>query len=72
MSNSSQSPILRDPAIMSGVPVFAGTRVPVHTLFSYLEHGSVDEFVDEFPTVTREQALETLALASNRILTTVP
>jgi len=53
---------------MSGVPVFAGTRVPVYTLFRYLEHGTVDEFVDEFPTVTREQALEILALAGNRIL----
>jgi len=58
-----RGPITRDPAIMSGTPVFVDTRVPVHTLFSYLEHGTVDDFVDEFSTVTREQALEALELA---------
>jgi uncharacterized protein (DUF433 family) len=71
MNQTRQFPILRDPAIMSGTPVFAGTRVPVQALFSYLEHGTVDEFVDEFPTVTRQQALEVLMLAGNTMLETV-
>lgn len=43
--------------ILSGVPVFTGTRVPAKTLFDYLEHGhSLDEFLDDFPTVKREHA----------------
>jgi uncharacterized protein (DUF433 family) len=46
------------PEIMSGTPVFVGTRVPVQALFDYLEGGgTIDEFLDSFPTVTREQAL---------------
>lgn len=46
------------PEIMSGTPVFVGTRVPVQALFDYLEEGAtIDEFLDSFPTVTREQAL---------------
>ena len=49
--------IVRDPEIMDGTAVFAGTRVPVKTLFDYLEKGCpLDEFLDDFPTVTREQA----------------
>jgi uncharacterized protein (DUF433 family) len=47
-----------DPDIMGGVPVFAGTRVPIQALVDYLSDGdTVDTFVDDFPTVTREQAL---------------
>jgi uncharacterized protein (DUF433 family) len=46
------------PEIMSGMPVFVGTRVPVQALFDCLEEGgTIDEFLDSFPTVTREQAL---------------
>ncbi|HEY0322561.1 MAG TPA: DUF433 domain-containing protein [Pyrinomonadaceae bacterium] len=53
--------IERDPEKMSGTPVFAGTRVPVKNLFDYLEGGdSLDVFLDDFPTVTREQALGVL------------
>src|SRR5438270_10864632 len=49
--------IHRDPEIMSGELVFVGTRVPVYTLFDFLEAGdSLDQFLDEFPSVTREQA----------------
>jgi uncharacterized protein (DUF433 family) len=45
-----------DPEILSGTPVFVGTRVPVRTLVEYLEGGySVDEFLDNFPSVRREQ-----------------
>jgi len=47
---------------MSGAAVFAGTRVPVETIFDYLAGGhTLDEFLDDFPTVRREQALELLA-----------
>lgn len=51
-------PIEVDPEIMSGAPVFAGTRVPVETLFDYLINGSsLEEFLECFPTVRREDAL---------------
>ena len=53
--------IQRSPDVMSGAPVFAGTRVPVQTLIDYLAGGHpLDEFLDDFPTVRREQALELL------------
>ena len=53
--------ISRSSDIMSGAPVFAGTRVPVQSLLDYLagDH-SLDEFLDDFPTVRREQAVELL------------
>lgn len=55
---------------MSGVPCFTGTRVPVTHLFDYLEAGdSLDEFLTDFPTVTREQVLGVLELMRARILT---
>ena len=54
-----------DPDILSGQPVFAGTRVPVETLFDHLEAGvPLDEFLDDFPTVSREQAVALLEAAS--------
>jgi len=53
--------ISRSPAIMSGAPVFAGTRVPVQTIIDYLAGGHpLEEFLEDFPTVRREQALELL------------
>ena len=56
-----QLPITVDPEIVSGAPVFRGTRVPVDALLSNLEAGlTLDEFLDNFPTVTREQALQVL------------
>jgi len=55
--------------ILGGQPVFAGTRVPVETLFDHLEAGvSLDDFIDDFPTVSKEQAVALLALA-NKLLT---
>lgn len=55
------SVIVRDPGILSGMPVFAGTRVPAKNLIDYLEHGrSVDEFLADFPTVRREQVIAAL------------
>jgi uncharacterized protein (DUF433 family) len=53
-----------DPEIMGGEPVFVGTRVPVHNLFDYLTAGdSLDEFLKQFPSVRREQAVAALELA---------
>jgi uncharacterized protein (DUF433 family) len=53
--------ISRSPDVMSGTPVFAGTRVPVQTIIDYLAGGHpLDEFLEDFPTVRREQALELL------------
>ena len=53
-----------DPDILGGTPVFVGTRVPVKSLYDYLEAGdSLDEFLDSFPSVTREQAIAALELA---------
>ncbi len=47
-----------DPEIMSGTPCFAGTRVPARTLIDYIEGGdTLDEFLEQFPTVSREQAI---------------
>jgi uncharacterized protein (DUF433 family) len=58
------TPISIDPEIMSGTPCFTGTRVPVRTLFDYLSHGdSLEEFLRQFPSVTREQALAVLEIA---------
>jgi len=52
-----------DPEVLGGVPVFVGTRVPVKALYDYLEAGdSLDEFLDDFPSVTREQAVAALEL----------
>jgi len=52
-----------DPEILGGKPVFVGTRVPVKSLYDYLEGGdSLDEFLDDFPGVTREQAVAALEL----------
>ncbi|MCI0486227.1 MAG: DUF433 domain-containing protein [Blastocatellia bacterium] len=54
--------ISRSPEVMSGAPVFAGTRVPAQTIIDYLAGGhTLEDFLDDFPTVTREQALELLA-----------
>ena len=53
-----------DPEIHSGTPVFVGTRVPIKTLFDHLEAGdSIDVFLDDFPSVSRELAVAVLELA---------
>jgi uncharacterized protein (DUF433 family) len=58
-----------DPEIMGGTPVFIGTRVPVHNLFDYLEAGdSLEEFLDSFPSVSREQAVAALEVAREAVL----
>jgi uncharacterized protein (DUF433 family) len=54
--------VSRSPDVMSGAPVFAGTRVPVAALFDYLAGGHpLEEFLEDFPTVRREQAVELLS-----------
>ena len=63
-----KSLITIDKEIMGGQPVFAGTRVPVETLFDHLEAGvSLDEFLEDFPSVTKQQAIDLLE-AANKIL----
>ena len=58
-----------DPEKLSGAPVFRGTRVPVKNLFDYLEAGdSLDKFLDEFPSVSREQAIAVLELAREGVV----
>ena len=53
--------INRSDDILGGTPVFAGTRVPIQTLFDYLEEGdTLDEFLDDFPSVSREHAIKVL------------
>ena len=65
----SQSVIKVDPEIMSGTPCFAGTRVPIQHLLDYLEGGdSIGEFLDGFPTVTREQVISFLEEAKESVL----
>ena len=57
-----------DPEIMGGTPVFTGTRVPIQTLFDYFEGGdSLQQFLDDFPTVEQEKALEVLHIAEKLI-----
>ncbi len=64
-----KSIIHSDPEIHSGDPVFVGTRVPVRTLLDYIEGGdSLDEFLDNFPTVTRDQAVAFLEAAGRAAL----
>jgi uncharacterized protein (DUF433 family) len=61
--------ISTSPDLMGGTPVFAGTRVPVQTLLDYLKAGeSIDDFLDGFPTVTREQVIALLEEAGQRLI----
>lgn len=60
--------IASSPEVMGGTPVFAGTRVPVQTLMDYIKGGeSIDDFLDGFPTVTREQVIAFLEVAQEQI-----
>jgi uncharacterized protein (DUF433 family) len=59
-----------DPDVLSGTPVFVRTRVPVQSLFDYLEAGdTLDEFLRQFPSVSRNQAVAALELARDTLLT---
>ena len=58
-----------DPELMAGTPVFRGTRVPIHSLFEYMENGySLDEFLECFPTVRRDQVVSLLQLSESSAL----
>ena len=60
-------PITVDPNILGGTPVFSGTRVPVDALFNNLEAGvSLEDFLQNFPTVSREQAIEIIEFSRSR------
>ena len=62
--SSRQAVVHSAPEILGGTPVFVGTRVPVKSLYDYLEAGdSLDEFLESFPSVSREQAVAALELA---------
>ncbi len=67
----SNAPVVHsDPNILSGTPVFVGTRVPAQSLFDYLEGGdTLDEFLRQFPSVQRDQAIAALELARDSVLT---
>jgi uncharacterized protein (DUF433 family) len=73
-----QRPMLKDslminvsPDVMGGTPVFTGTRVPVQTLMDYLKAGeSIDDFLEGFPTVTREQVIGLLEEAGKQLVGT--
>ncbi len=60
--------IVTDKNIAGGAPVFKGTRVAVKTLFDYLEEGSVEEFLQGFPSVTKEQAQAVIEMAAEIFL----
>jgi uncharacterized protein (DUF433 family) len=63
------SVVVRNPEILGGEPVFAGTRVPVKTLTDYLEGSeTIDAFLDDFPSVTREQVIEFLEIAREHVV----
>ena len=61
--------ITRDPDVLGGTPVFRGTRVPFQALLDYLEGGqNLNEFLDDFPTVTREAAVHALEHAKSLVV----
>jgi uncharacterized protein (DUF433 family) len=62
-----------DPGILGGMPVFIGSRVPVQSLFDYLEgEETLDELLRQFPSVKREQAIVALEIACNAVMTYAP
>jgi uncharacterized protein (DUF433 family) len=64
--------ITKSPEIMGGTPVFSGTRVPIQTLIDYLKAGeSIDDFLDGFPTVTRDQVIALLEEAGKQLVSIV-
>ena len=72
MGMKTSSVVKIDPEIMSGAPCFTGTRVPVRALLDYLEGGeTLDEFLEQFPTVSRKQAVAFLEQGSHRLLAAV-
>jgi uncharacterized protein (DUF433 family) len=69
MASSANSVIARDPDVLGGTPVFRGTRVPFQALLDYLEGGqTLDDFLDDFPTVTRDSAVRALEHAKSLVV----
>jgi uncharacterized protein (DUF433 family) len=69
MATSTESVIIQDPETLSGEPVFRGTRVPFQTLLDYLEGGeTLDDFLKQFPGVTRRNAIAALEEAKALVL----
>ena len=69
MESQSKPVVHSDPEVMGGTPVFVGTRVPFRTLLDYLEAGDpLGEFLEDFPSVTREQAIAALEQAKDALL----
>ncbi len=61
--------IQTDPEVMGGTPVFKGTRVPIQTLFDYIEgEETIDEFLEDFPTVTKDQIIKLLEYLKTQAL----
>jgi len=61
--------IQSDPEILGGTPVFSGTRVPIRSLFDHLEGGdSIDDFLEGFPSVQRDQVIALLEISQERVL----
>ena len=59
-----------DPETMGGTPVFTGTRVPIQTLFDYMQGGDdLNEFLDDYPTVSKESAIQVLEMAKRSLMT---
>ena len=64
--------IVRDPEILGGIPCFRGTRVPFQNLLDYLEAGdTLDQCLEQFPTVTRQMAIEAFEYAKDSLLTRI-
>jgi uncharacterized protein (DUF433 family) len=72
ISSMEQPIVSRNPEVMGGTAVFAGTRVPLQTLLDYLEAGeSIDDFLEGFPSVSREQVIAFLEQAKDRLVESV-
>lgn len=64
-----QQVIHSDPEILGGTPIFSGTRVPIRSLFDHLEGGdSIDDFLEGFPSVSRDQVIALLEMSQSRVL----
>jgi uncharacterized protein (DUF433 family) len=73
MLTQSNAVITKDPEILGGTPVFRGTRVPFQALLDYLEGGqTLDEFLEDFPTVSREAAVRALEHGKSLVVSELP
>jgi len=69
LAMSDKGIIVSDPEILGGTPVFSGTRVPIKSLFDHLEAGdSIDDFLEGFPSVRRDQVIGLLEISQERVL----